>query len=433
MPSDSSTPDPEVAPTSTTVLVSTPSSKRGWSARRVATAASVAQSGCPRTSKASQPGHGRGGSQAMRGIQRLGVLSATATSSRRSRDDGGRPGPPKRSEAPSEVLRWSGDGAHVGQVGAGLVVGRGVGVDDGAQDQPALQLDQPRGQRRQVADAQPRIEHGARRDIQRRLLDLGRQLGGAGLVEPRRTGRALRTLHPGQTDRTSRAGLALHALRPLQAADTSSTLLAPQTGQALHTARALFALLAGLPDHAAWALGTGQALLTARPLLTGHAPRTGLAARPGQAGRALLTLLAGAAGGAGQTLLAPRAGLPFGALLTLRAGLALRTGLAARADRTLLAALTDRADRPGRALLALVTGLTGGAGRALLALVTPLADRTDRALGTLVAGLAGGADRTGRALHATVALLDGDVDGNRNGLTACRALRLRHGRSWPLR
>jgi hypothetical protein len=36
------------------------------------------------------------------------------------------------------VLCWSGDGADVGQVGVGLVVGRGVGVDDGAQDQPAL-------------------------------------------------------------------------------------------------------------------------------------------------------------------------------------------------------------------------------------------------------------------------------------------------------
>src|SRR4051794_18586194 len=34
-----------------------------------------------------------------------------------------------------------------------------------------------------------------------------------------------------------------------------------------------------------------------------------------------------------------------------------RAGLPARADRTFLAALTDRADRTGRALLALVTGL----------------------------------------------------------------------------
>src|SRR3712207_8795837 len=49
------------------------------------------------------------------------------------------------------------------------------------------------------------------------------------------------------------------------------------------------------------------------------------------------------------------------------------------------------------------------------ALVPLLAGRTDWALGTLVAGLADGADRTGRALSAAVALLDGDVDGNRNG------------------
>jgi hypothetical protein len=144
-------------------------------------------------------------------------------------------------------------------------------------------------------------------------------------------------------------------------------------------------------------------------LLPGHTARTGLPLRALLALRAGLALLTGAAGGAGQPLLALRAGLPLRALLALRAGLPLGAGLASRTDRSLLTALTDRADR------------------ALLALVTPLADRADWPLGTLVAGLAGGADRTGRALHAAVALLDGDVDGNRNGLAACRALGLRHG------
>src|SRR4051794_8321906 len=340
---------------------------------------------------------------------------------------------------PSEVPGWSGDGAHVGQVGAGLVVRGGVGVDDGAQEQSALQLDQPRGQRRQVAGAHPRVEHGTRRDIQRRLLDLGRQLRGAGLVQPGRTGRALRTLHAGQTGRAGRAGRALLALRALQAAHTSGTLLTRQTGQALHTWQPLLALLAGLADHTARALGAAQALLTLGPLLTGHALGAGLAAQSGQALRALRTLLAGAAGGARQTLLPLRTRLPLGALLAEGADLALRALLTPRADRALLAALPDRADRTGQALVALVAGLTNRADRALGALVAPLADRADRALGALVAGLAGGADRAGRTLRAAVTLLDGDLDGNRNGLAGGAALGLRHGRklashggrSWP--
>src|SRR5829696_6916881 len=260
---------------------------------------------------------------------------------------GGRPVRRSGPGHPSKALGWSGDGADVGHVGAGLVVRCGVGVDDRAQEQPTLQLDQPRGQRRQVANAQPRVEHGARRDIQRRLLDLGRQLSSGGLVEPGRTRGALRTLHTGQTHRAGRTGRALLALRALQAAHTISTPLALQPGQALHTGQALFALLAGLADHAARALGAGQALLTLRPLLTGHTPGAGLAAQPGQPLLTLLTLLAGAAGGAGQTLLA---------LLT------------PRADRALLAALPDWADRTGQALVALVTGLANGPERALVAL-----------------------------------------------------------------
>ena len=284
----------------------------------------------------------------------------------------------------SSLLRWSGDGAHVGQVGGRLVVRRGVGVDDGAQEQSALQPYQPRGQRREVAEALPRIEHGARRDIPRRLRDLGDQLSGAGLVEPGWPGGTLRTLHAGQTSRAGGTGRALHALRALQAGETRCALLAALALLALGAGQALLTLFPGLADHPARALGAGQALLA---LWSGLTPLAGQPARAGltaQSGQALWALLARATGGTGQTLLA------------LRTGLTLRPLLA------------------------------NGALLALLALVAPLADGTDRALGTLVAGLTGGAGRAGRALRAAIALLDGDIDGNLNGLPRCGALRLCH-------
>src|SRR3954469_16724292 len=135
-------------------------------------------------------------------------------------------------------------------------------------------------------------------DVQRRLLDLGGELGRAGLVEPRRAGRALRTLDTGQADRAGRTGRALHTLAALRAGNAGSTLLTLFPLLALQASRPL---LPGLADHTALPRGAGQTLLPLRPLLTSQAPlpdrsdrsdrsdRTPATVLPLSPGRALLT------------------------------------------------------------------------------------------------------------------------------------------------
>src|SRR4051794_30020190 len=171
----------------------------------------------------------------------------------------------------SDVLRWSGDGAHVEQFGGRLVVRRGLGVDEGAQQQSALQLQHPRGQRCEVLDARPGIEHGARRDIQGRLPDLRNELGGTGrLGDPGRTRGALRPLGARQAGRASGTRRALHALETLQAGEAGCARRPALTLLPLQTRQPLLTLLAGLTDHTALALQAAEALEALLTLLAGE-------------------------------------------------------------------------------------------------------------------------------------------------------------------